>query len=248
VIMRRRLLIPLVGMVAVAVVAFVVVARDNSPKWPKYESLQKHPDPSVKGNVAYLADKKGTTCAYVVPASGGVPEELLCDGRLHDGAIGFSKEGDVLAMEARTDFVTPGMYWQFAVDPPVMIDSYLIKPGFIDFTGDTDPLLNTSKDDRGVSVSEVDGRQVLHVDAPESYELSFTAYSPDQQWLITRSNRGELLIGDLKGSARKLADAPIARSSKIVGVPAEYAWFLRDAPLNRPVDVQALKKYTAESH
>lgn len=84
----RRLGIVAVGLGALVVVVVVAVSvvdtfRRRGLPPPEYPSLVTAPDPSLRGSVAYLAQKKSPAtgfqaCARVAPASGAPAKDVYC--------------------------------------------------------------------------------------------------------------------------------------------------------------------------
>lgn len=240
----RRLIGLLVLIVGLGAGLVVYSTTDNEgQKWPEYESLQEHPDPSIAGTIAYLSNKGDLPCAYVIAASGGEPKELLCDDAFRQGTVTFDRDGDVFVMAHAENMSTPQKSWLFTANSWKLRETFDIRPGLLDMTGDTDPMLESGRDATGAWVSAdpwQQPRRVLFVEMPEPYEFRLAYYSPDREWLLTRSTRDELLVGDLNGSARQIAEVRGAHPNGIV-----FAWYQPGSPNNRTIDVQAQKDYTA---
>jgi len=79
---RRFRVIVGAAVAAIAVVASVVLVvgflsiRDATRPVPQFPTLAKHPDSSLQGTVAYLADKTG--CVKVVAAAGRPAKTVFC--------------------------------------------------------------------------------------------------------------------------------------------------------------------------
>ena len=77
---RSRVIVGLVITVVAAVVAigFVIVSVVIDRSWQRteFESLAEHPDSSLQGTIAYLADE--SQCVRIAAAAGQPVKEVLC--------------------------------------------------------------------------------------------------------------------------------------------------------------------------
>lgn len=232
---RARPVIIAVVVVGVAVaVAVVVVAVQllRAATWqePAYPSLQKNPDPSVHGTVAYLSDD--TSCVRIIAAGGGRSQEVYCLpeqdvekakqlGKEQGPQLVWLDDGRLeITMFRMTDPPGPAFEpgWQKLVD---------VRTGEVENVPDSDapseanrethPMVNadgqrlvlTNADKVELVLEDGSGsRTLLSVNVPPeaTYGMPAAFWSPDGRWIAADDGRLLVIVPDDPPVIRVLTD------------------------------------------
>jgi hypothetical protein len=189
---------------------------------PNYTSLQKKPDPSIAGTVAYvgLNESGDRSCLFVVAASGGEPREVSCDD-VTGQFLAFTQDGKLIAADGRfgaDQYERSYVVYDTVAAKEVERFTALGGPAFghqpeselftkatsfeypdSEFFGST-----SGSHTAWVARDEAGADRVLHRKAPGDYDFYWATYSPDKKWVLVIDSENDLLIGNEKNSIRKL--------------------------------------------
>lgn len=198
-------------------------------RYPAFPSLREHPDPSITGTIAWIANDEEDyrACLWVARASGEeAPRRLACASDLggpvtwRDGLIEMETpagkrvydpaDGRVVSQGAPSDPEPPG--------PPRH------GPGPIPVAEHQDRAVSPHGD-RAVPVSE-DGRVRLYLErdggsrtlvaevrGPRHYGWWDVAWSPDGRYLVVHDSAQRLLIVDARDGAVRLLARPAGQAT-----------------------------------
>lgn len=209
-----------VVLVTVGVLVVVEVAREASRKVPAFPSLVAHPDPQLKGTVAYFA---ADGCVHVVQASGTGdrsvhclpqgqdPEEAKRLGKLIGPQLRWRDDGRLEVTMFRMPMGPQGEWgagYQQLVDVATgAVEDVPVSEAPTTPTNGSDTAVASdgrtativSKPDSGhaeVRVRDADGstRTVLSARGPRFYAISSLEWSPDGRWIA--ADDGRILVID----------------------------------------------------
>ena len=193
---RGRLAVVLAG------VAVVCAACSTSIETPKFESLAEQPDSALGGAVAFLEPFPDNGCVWVVAASGGKPKKVACvEGDA--GALKWLADGRIQATRYQGGEGTGDTRsWILNVDtgaveevPRDEIPPQQKPPSVV--SGPQGEKVS-SKSENGrltMKMSDQTGtRNLLAVDAPDTYTFGPPTWSPDGEWFIVKDDLDRLLL------------------------------------------------------
>lgn len=171
---------------------------------PTYPSLAAHPDPSLRGTVAYNAlatgskEGKKLACVAVVAASGGTPKKVFCaqQPKSMGAALVWLSDGRLQATSLDQD------HWRKVIDVATgaVSDVPWSKPSVPSLEGVRGPhgeRVTTSTTFGRLHLDVTSGsttRTLLSVNVPRDYSMNSLAWSPDGSYLVVEDSASRLLV------------------------------------------------------
>ena len=213
---RRPSVVLLVAAGALVVVVVVLVVVFGVVRPPAVVALADDPRPAPPGGVAWTAWSRDGSCLAVAWPDGRVEEELFCE---RDGGEVVAWTDDGVVMQtwrgAGAELVT--------VDPVdgAVVDWSSVEPerdGPFPVGGLVEAVRTERRDGRVVVTHERDRDQVVwEVQAPDAYDITSGARSPDGGWFALVDSAERLLVVPADGSrAPRLWADGVPRWSTIV--------------------------------
>ena len=200
---RSVLLLVAAAVLVVAVVGLVLAFGVVRP--PSLATIADVPEPAPPGGVAWASWQAGETCVTVVRADGQVDRDLYCQ-----------RDGGELVAWTETGFVL--RTWDGPEGDLVVIDADTGE--VVDVVTDSsrrgtqrpESVRTSYREGRLTVTHERDrDRVVWEVEAPDAYDVTSGALSPDGDWFALVDSADRLLIVPADGSAEPrvwATDAP----------------------------------------
>ncbi|HUG85174.1 MAG TPA: hypothetical protein VMM13_11445 [Euzebya sp.] len=183
------------AIVVVALVIGVVVAFGLIP-YPDLPSVADQPDPPVTAQLAYTSYERAGPCVHVVDGRGR-DRELGC-GQSFQGVPVWLEDGRLGLRSYEPDGSTVAVLQTDTGEVIERVEELRTERQDLQVTNEAGEELRIGGQDGRTWVQvtgpDGDGRRVLELDGPGTYQLYEVGWSTDGDWIVAQDSIGRVLV------------------------------------------------------